>query len=444
MTHLNRTSSLLFTTCLSILPLGNALADDQGPPLGDLVEQEVESRYWFVSPSGSDFLWGTKRAPFRTIGRAFAAARDGDTIRLLPGTHRLSAEVSLSGKAVHFLGDLDADGAPASILSGDRDGDGAPDVSLIRAKDISSSNWGFRNLEFRDGEEWGLSLENTEPYIDNCRFAHNDTGLVTDAAAAEVTECTFVENQYGCFDTSGPRNVSFTDCTFRANSWGIAGDHLDLRDSSFSGHAQMAVSCLGRSAIAYCTFQDNNEDMYVSASDHSMKISRCRFKGGSASASALSLDSYRQMISVSNCLFTGYSDIAISANGCDVFIDQCVIRDNPGNGLHLSDGVVITDSTIESNGGYGIYGGMYWYDTPYSCVIDGCLIRENGHHGVWDFEGNWDDEGSFDGVSIRNSTLCGNGTWNVYDSYAGKGWNRVTRRIPHWDDGGNVLRLRCR
>ena len=118
---------LLAGMAASLLPFSGALADSDGPdgPGGDGdVDQVDDPRTWFVSTTGSDFLFGTEFMPYRTIGRAISAANDGDTIRIFAGTYRPASTLELDGKAVSFVGDLDSDGAPATIVSGDTDADG--------------------------------------------------------------------------------------------------------------------------------------------------------------------------------------------------------------------------------------------------------------------------------------------------------------------------------
>ena len=72
-------------TCLAVLVA-----------LGAAVPCAASATTWSVSPNGSDANLGTSQFPFRTIGRAVATARGGDTILVSPG--RYAEAVSLSDR----------------------------------------------------------------------------------------------------------------------------------------------------------------------------------------------------------------------------------------------------------------------------------------------------------------------------------------------------------
>jgi parallel beta-helix repeat protein len=65
------------------------------------------STFW-VSPSGSDASVGTERFPFRTIGRAAASARSGDTVVVSAGRYRETVSLSPRQTGVTFRGAGDA------------------------------------------------------------------------------------------------------------------------------------------------------------------------------------------------------------------------------------------------------------------------------------------------------------------------------------------------
>ncbi|MBZ4421302.1 nitrous oxide reductase family maturation protein NosD [Myxococcus sp. RHSTA-1-4] len=57
------------------------------------------SREWYVSASGSDRAEGSKKAPFRTIGRALKAVAPGEAIIVLPGVYAESVVIDGNVKA---------------------------------------------------------------------------------------------------------------------------------------------------------------------------------------------------------------------------------------------------------------------------------------------------------------------------------------------------------
>jgi hypothetical protein len=71
--------------CLATTP-GLALAADGGQTL-------------YVSPAGDDAAAGTPTQPWRTLGRAAAAAPPGDTVLLAPGVYRETLRPGRSGTA---------------------------------------------------------------------------------------------------------------------------------------------------------------------------------------------------------------------------------------------------------------------------------------------------------------------------------------------------------
>ena len=193
-------SYLLATITASLLPVSGAFADIDTPdrPGGHgEVDQVDDPRTWFVSTTGSDFHFGTQLMPYRTIGRAISAANDGDTIRIFAGTYRPASTLELDGKAVSFVGDIDSGGAPATFISGDTDADGEGDIRVFSAKNIDASDWGFSNLEIRDGYLMGsgggagMYLSGANPFIDNCHFRQNETEHSMVATVDPVTGMVF-------------------------------------------------------------------------------------------------------------------------------------------------------------------------------------------------------------------------------------------------------------
>lgn len=83
-----------------------------GIPRAELGPIPVDAHY--VSPTGSDSNVGTATAPWRSLGRAVAAAEPGDTVVLRPGTYGAAGEVTRMnrpgspGDPITFRGDPSA------------------------------------------------------------------------------------------------------------------------------------------------------------------------------------------------------------------------------------------------------------------------------------------------------------------------------------------------
>ncbi|MDY7224920.1 right-handed parallel beta-helix repeat-containing protein [Hyalangium rubrum] len=69
------------------------------PPPTQPQAPEPTGQSWFVSPSGSQGGRGTRASPLKTLSQAVAAARPGDTIRVLPGVY--SEQLTLESRGAN-------------------------------------------------------------------------------------------------------------------------------------------------------------------------------------------------------------------------------------------------------------------------------------------------------------------------------------------------------
>ncbi len=83
----------------------------------------------FVSPNGRDSSSGTKNAPLKTIGKAVAKAKPGDTVRLLPGIFSEQVVLKKSGRKGAFI-----------TISGTR-GKNGEYLSIVQAPGKVLRNW---------------------------------------------------------------------------------------------------------------------------------------------------------------------------------------------------------------------------------------------------------------------------------------------------------------
>lgn len=92
---------------------------------------------WWVSPSGSDTSLGTSQFPFRTISRAAAVARDGDTVNVAPGRY---AEM------------IELDSRHSGVVFQATGGEGRPLIDGARRRPYGFRNSGANRLAIRGFE----------------------------------------------------------------------------------------------------------------------------------------------------------------------------------------------------------------------------------------------------------------------------------------------------
>jgi len=106
---------------------------------------------------------------FTDPAAAVSAAATGDTVQIAAGTYPLAATILIYGKNLTLRGAVDAQGRPATVLSGQ----GARSVLDV----LSVSNLTkFENLVVTNGRSdygGGVFLSGADPVFRNCRFTNN-------------------------------------------------------------------------------------------------------------------------------------------------------------------------------------------------------------------------------------------------------------------------------
>jgi hypothetical protein len=106
---------------------------------------------------------------FTDPAAAVSAAATGDTVQIAAGTYPLAATILIYGKNLTLRGAVDAQGRPATVLSGQ----GARSVLNV----LSVSNLTrFENLVVTNGRSdygGGVFLRDADPVFRNCRFTNN-------------------------------------------------------------------------------------------------------------------------------------------------------------------------------------------------------------------------------------------------------------------------------
>jgi len=171
--------------------------------------------YYFVSQSGSagsgtsctnaDFV-GFDETP---IAAAVAAATDGDTILICPGTYVIANTIDLAGETITLHGDPDA--APTVL-------DGGDTTRIL----TSSGAITVSNLTFKDGYGvlGGAIYADTSVTVTNSRFTSNDAdfGGAIAASTVTVTDSTFTSNDADDGGAIAADTATVTDSTFTGNT----------------------------------------------------------------------------------------------------------------------------------------------------------------------------------------------------------------------------------
>lgn len=163
---------------------------------------------WFVSPLGDDGTAGDQATPWRTIGRAVAAAQPGDTITVAAGEYREAIVIGNSGLP----------GEPITLQA-------APEARVVLNCPQPGGN--LSGLDFRTVSHWvveGFTL--TGGYVNGawirfgahhitlrrCRSERNDRGVYgTESTDITLEDCEVADCQHG-FESDACRRVSLTRC----------------------------------------------------------------------------------------------------------------------------------------------------------------------------------------------------------------------------------------
>ena len=172
-----------------------------------------------------------------SIIAAVDRAVDGDVIQLQAETYLEGAVIAISGKAITLRGAVDAEGRPASIISGN---DSHRVLDLRDATQAGEA--AFENLVIHKGNEnrnaGGMYIERASPTLVNCAFksnySRNGGGIWMGYGTPVLTDCSFEDNEaiYGGAIYNKVADSVLTNCTFFRNTATLdAGAFLSLYSS---------------------------------------------------------------------------------------------------------------------------------------------------------------------------------------------------------------------
>jgi hypothetical protein len=173
---------------------------------------------------------------------AVDAAAAGDTVQLAAGTYPLAATISVYGKNLTLRGAVDAQGRPATVLSGQ----GARSVLNV----LSVSNLTrFENLVVTNGRSdygGGVFLRDADPVFRNCRFTNNTARwgggamLLNPPSSPTLIDCELTGNSAG--NTQFPGQATAGAIAVQNNTLTLIGCTVTANFADGTGGAFMLTN----------------------------------------------------------------------------------------------------------------------------------------------------------------------------------------------------------
>ena len=338
--------------------------------------------------NASDEATGTREHPWRTISKAAAVAKAGDTVLIRDGIYREAVVVKSSGTAAAPIIFQTAAGADVRLSGADRLVGWQP---AAEGPAIYRVPWPHRFI--------GWSEHMTHPddeyhrLIGRCEQVAIDGYLLRQVlSASQLAPGTFfadTSNQVLDVWDAGGRNLNqtFVEASVRPEIFRAEGDYVVLRGLHFRYAANMAQ----HGAVTLAANHDMLEDCVIEA----MNSSGATFAGES--------------LVVRRCVFRDNGQLGFGANGAHnlLFTESLVENNNTkafsrgweagGDKLVLCRNAVLERSRFVRNRGCGV-----WFDIGNeNCVVRQCLIADNEDSGIF-------DEISF-GLRAQDNVIVGNG-----------------------------------
>ena len=336
----------------------------------------------------SDDGTGSAEHPWKTIAKAAASAKPGDTILIRDGTYRESVVIKTSGTSQAPIRLEAAPGSHVVLTGADRltgwqkVADGSP---------VYRVPWSLRfigwnsNMAHPDDEYHRL--------IGRCEQVAIDGYLQRQVLrAAQLAPGTFfadITNQILEVWDTGNRDANkvYIEASVRQEIFRVEGNNVELQGLHFRFAANMAqhgaVVLNGEhDVLEDCTFENMNSSGATFTGPHQV---------------------------VRRCVFRDNGQLGFGASGAhDLLFTECLVENNNvkgfdrgweagGDKLVLCRGAVLERSRFLRNRGSGI-----WFDIGNEqCVVRQCLIADNEDSGIF-------DEISF-GLQAQDNVIAGNG-----------------------------------
>lgn len=337
-----------------------AEADLDGNPrvINGIVDMGAhESRYavnWHVDAvSGNDSYDGlTPETAFATIQKGIAAAEDGDTVIVYPGTYFENIRFKGNNITVRSTDPNDPNAVAATIIDGGQNGSV---VTFNSGEDATCVLTGFTITNGRSDRGGGIMVSGASPTISHCTLTGN--------SAAQFGG--------GVYSVSGTPTLTY--CTFSENSAGMGGG----MHNHFDSHP----------TLTHCNFNSNSAEYGAGMSNYGgskLILRQCTLTANSAQyGGGLFLEPSR--MTLTNCKLSHNSAIQGGAIHADVSIveiaNSCLTKNSAavGAGIYSLDGhVTITNSLLSENAASEQGGAIFLYGGPNAGIVaNNCTFVRN-------------------------------------------------------------------
>jgi hypothetical protein len=348
-------------------------------------------------------------AQYPTIGAALAAATAGDVVELADGVYQGpgNRDLDFHGKAITVRsqsGDpsaciIDCAGGPVQPHRGFWFHSGEDSLSVLRGVSIVGGYASDSGAGILCG---AISpAGNASPLIEDCVVANHTAAqgaglsVIAMGSAPLIRRCVFNAN-------TGP-----------GASWSHDANAPEIRDCVFSCNSGPGITLEGVWTASVfrlesCAVENNGGDGLRSAAAFArLSVSGCRI-AENAGWGLYSAGTQDVVVSLDGTLFTANGLGGIEARSDHwTTIEDCVVRDNLGDGLSLTFAQTISRTVVRGNAGHGVYfnaSGARSEDPerqPYCDILE-CDLSFNGGCGVR-------VAGSISHATVAGCTVLGNG-----------------------------------
>ena len=341
-----------------------------------------------LNPRASDDGDGTSERPWKTIAKAAAQARPGDTVVIRDGIYREQVVIRQNGTAQAPIVFQSAPGAQVVLTGADR---------LTRWRKSDGKRPVYQVLWTPRFIGWSTNMTHPDDayhrLIGRCEQVVIDGYLLRQVLAADqLAPGTFfadVSNQVLAVWDAGDRDLNnvLAEGSIRQEVLRVEGANVQVRGLHFRYAANMAqhgavVLAGAHDTLEDCTIEDMNSSGATFSAEH---------------------------LVVRRCVFRDNGQLGFGANGAhDLLFSEGLVENNNtkgfgrgweagGDKLVLSRGAVLERSRFLRNRGTGI-----WFDIGNeNCVVRQCLIADNEDGGIF-------DEISY-GLQAHDNVIIGNG-----------------------------------
>ena len=269
-------------------------------------------------------------------------------------------------------------------------GSGTDETSLLDGFTITGGNASGSYPHIYGG---GMYNDGGAMLLINCRFSNNMAadgggGVFNYLSDVTLTRCSFVDNYVRPYTRGGGGmcnvscNTTLTNCTFSDNQSGVKGGGL----SNYDG-GMVLIDCLFSHNEARYGYNDYDDGGGIYNDGGNLTLTSCTFIGNKGNSGGGMYNSGNNVVSVTNCTFTGNSAIQATiygGHGGGMYgsgtMTNCIFRDNTADlgGGGISGSGTRTNCSFIGNSAGGSGGGMYGSGTLTNCIFRGNTAGQRG------------------------------------------------------------------